>query len=142
MKRDSDKFHLMKVFHAVALKGSFTAAAKNLGMTVSSVSKAVKQLENSLQTRLLHRTTRSQSLTDSGRDYLLTAQRILTELKDLEERIQQQGNEPSGLLKITAPTALGQFFIGPRIHEFMRVHPQITIDLTLNNRMIYITEEG
>ncbi|MCJ8270251.1 MAG: LysR family transcriptional regulator, partial [Psychrosphaera sp.] len=142
MKRDSDKFHLMKVFQMVALKGSFTKAAYELSMTVSSVSKAVNQLETSLQTRLLHRTTRSQSLTDSGREYLLSAQRILGEFKDLEERLRQRGNEPSGRLRIAAPTGLGQFLIAPNIPEFARAHPKVQIDLVLNDRLTDITEEG
>lgn len=142
MKRESDKFHLMKVFQTVAIKGSFTKAANELSMTVSSVSKAVNQLETSLQTRLLHRTTRSQSLTDSGREYLLSAQRILGEFKDLEERLRQHGNEPSGKLRIAAPTGLGQFFIAPKIPEFSHAYPRITLDLVLNDRITDITEEG
>ena len=70
MKRDLDKYHLMKVFNAVALEGSFTNAATRLNMTVSSVSKAVNQLEAVLGSRLLNRTTRKQSLTDAGRIYI------------------------------------------------------------------------
>jgi DNA-binding transcriptional LysR family regulator len=132
----------MKVFHAVAVKGTLTKAALELGMTLSSVSKAVQQLERNLQTKLLYRTTRSQSLTDSGHIYLRSAKHILSELKVLEEGILLTGNEPSGLLRIAAPTALGQSLIAPKIYLFMQKHPQITIDLILDNRIIDITEEG
>jgi len=132
----------MKVFHQVVINESFTKAAYELNMTVSSVSKAIQQLENSLKTKLLYRTTRKQSLTDSGRDYLLASQEILTRFKELEEQIQQQGNEPSGLLKISAPTALGQFIIAAKMHEFMLTYPKIHIDLILNENIVDITEQG
>ena len=142
MRRENDKFHLMNVFHQVAIKGSFTKAAQSLGMTTSSVSKAVSQLENTLQTKLLNRTTRNQSLTDSGRIYVATAQQMLGQLKDLEERIQNQQFEPSGLLRVTMPSALGQFFIGPKIHEFMHQYPKIRLDLVLSENIVDITEQG
>jgi DNA-binding transcriptional LysR family regulator len=142
MRRETDKFHLMRVFHEVAIKGSFTKAAEALGMKVSSVSKAVQQLETSLKTRLLHRTTRSQSLTDSGREYLLIAHKVLAEIKDLEERLLREGNEPSGRLRIAAPTALGQFLIGPKLHQFSKAYPQIKIDLVLSEKVMDITEQG
>ena len=142
MKRDTDKFHLMKVFHMVATKGSFTDGAKELGMTVSSVSKAVQQLESNLRTKLLYRTTRSQSLTDSGKIYLAQARLILADIKALEEQLLQQAQHPSGTLRVTAPIAIGQFFLSPKIHEFMRLYPQIRIELFLSDRVVDVTEEG
>lgn len=142
MKRENDKYHLMKVFHEVAIKGSFTKAAQSLAMTTSSVSKAVNQLEQSLQTKLLFRTTRSQSLTDSGRLYVSTAKQMLAQLRELEERLHTQRDEPSGLLRITMPTALGQFFIAPKIHEFMQSYPKIGIDMELNEGLVDITKQG
>jgi len=142
MRRENDKFHLMNVFHEVAQKGSFTKAAQDLGMTTSSVSKAVSQLEDALQVKLLNRTTRHQSLTDSGRIYVITAKQMLDQLKELEARIQNQHIEPSGMLRVTMPTALGQFFIGPKIHEFMLKHPKIQLDLVLNENLVDITAQG
>jgi len=142
MRRENDKFHLMNVFHQVAMKGSFTKAARSLGMTTSSVSKAVTQLETTLQVKLLNRTTRNQSLTDSGRIYVATAQQMLGQLKELEERVQNQQLEPSGLLRVTMPSALGQFFIGPKVHEFMLLYPKIRLDLVLSENIVDITEQG
>jgi DNA-binding transcriptional LysR family regulator len=142
MRRENDKFHLMNVFHEVAIKGSFTKAAQSLGMTTSSVSKAVTQLEEALQVKLLNRTTRSQSLTDSGRIYVTSAKQMLGQFKALEARIKNQHIEPSGQLRVTMPSALGQFFVGPRIHEFMLRYPKIHIDLVLNENLLDITEQG
>ncbi|GLX80268.1 LysR family transcriptional regulator [Thalassotalea insulae] len=142
MRRENDKFHLMKVFHEVANNGSFTQAAKSLGMTTSSVSKAVHQLENSLQAKLLNRTTRNQSLTDSGRQYLNTAKLMLGQLQSLEENIKNQTTEASGLLRITMPSALGQFFIAPKLHTFKKAYPKVQLDLVLNEHLVDITEQG
>jgi len=132
----------MKVFHAVAVKGTLTKAALELGMTLSSVSKAVQQLERNLKTKLLYRTTRSQSLTDSGHMYLRSAKHILSELKVLEESILQTGDEPTGLLRIAAPTGLGQSLIAPKVYQFMQSYPKVTVDLILDNKIIDITKEG
>ena len=142
MKRGIDKFHLMTVFNKVAMKSSFTLAAKELGMTVSSVSKAVQQLEYSLGTKLLFRTTRNQSLTDSGHAYLKASSNILLECRRLEENIYYQSSEPFGNLKIAAPTALGQFLISPSIHKFMKLYPKIKVELILGDNLIDITEQG
>jgi len=142
MRRENDKFHLMTVFHEVAIKGSFTKAAQSLSMTTSSISKAVTQLEDALQVKLLNRTTRSQSLTDSGRIYVTSAKQMLGQFKALEARIKKQHVEPSGQLRVTMPSALGQFFIGPKIHEFMLRYPKIELDLVLSENLIDITEHG
>ncbi len=142
MRRENDKFHLMKVFHEVAIKGSFTQAASSLNMTTSSVSKAVHQLEQSLQAKLLNRTTRHQSLTDSGHQYLNSAKLMLAQLQSLEESIKNQTTEPAGLLRVTMPSALGQFFIAPKLHQFQRAYPKVQLDLVLNEQLVDITEQG
>jgi DNA-binding transcriptional LysR family regulator len=142
MRRENDKFHLMNVFHEVAISGSFTKTAESLGMTTSSVSKAVNQLENALQVKLLNRTTRHQSLTDSGRIYVSTAKTMLSQLKELEERVQSQNIEPSGLFRVIMPSALGQFFVGPKMHEFMLRYPKVQLDLVLSENLVDITEQG
>jgi LysR family transcriptional regulator for bpeEF and oprC len=142
MRRENDKFHLMNVFYEVTINGSFTKAAQSLGMTTSSVSKAVTQLEDSLHVKLLNRTTRNQSLTDNGRVYVSYAKQMLGQFKELEQRIKNQHIEPSGLFRVTMPTALGQFFIGPRIHEFLLRYPKIELDLVLSDSLVDITEQG
>ncbi len=142
MRRENDKFHLMNVFNEVVVKGSFTQAAISLNMTTSSVSKAVYQLENTLQAKLLNRTTRSQSLTDSGRQYFNSAKLMLAQLQSLEESIKSQTTEPSGLLRVTMPSALGQFFIAPKLHNFQIAYPKVKLDLLFSENLIDITEQG
>lgn len=142
MRRENDKFHLMRVFHEVAVCGSFTKAATALSMTTSSVSKAVNQLEQQLQTKLLHRTTRHQSLTDTGREYVNAAKVLLNQVAALEERIQGHHQQVSGKLRITMPAALGQFFLAPRLHEFLTLHPKVDIELIMEEDIIDITEQG
>lgn len=142
MKRESDKFHLMSVFHEVAIQGSFTKAAEALDMTTSSVSKVVNQLEKSLNVKLLNRTTRNQSLTENGRLYLSYAKQLLSQFKEMEHRVQSQHIEPKGTLKVAMPSALGQFFLAPHLHEFIERYPQINIDLVLGEVVVDIAEQG
>lgn len=142
MRRENDKFHSMCVFHEVVTQGSFTKAAESLDMTISSVSKAVNQLETSLNVKLLHRTTRTQSLTDSGQLYMGYAGQLLNQFKEMEQLVQQQDAEPTGVLKVAIPTALGQFFLSPRLHEFMKAFPKIKVELTLSEAIVDIASQG
>lgn len=142
MRRENDKFHLMSVFHEVAVQGSFTKAAEALAMTTSSVSKMVTQLEKSLEVKLLNRTTRHQSLTDSGRIYLHYAQQMLSQFKEMEQRVQNQHVEPAGTLRVAMPSALGQFFLAPKLHKFMQDYPKISIDLVLSEGIVDICAQG
>ncbi|WP_444931349.1 LysR family transcriptional regulator [Microbulbifer sp. SSSA002] len=142
MEASLDRFHLIQVFNTVARQGSFTRAARELGSTVSAVSKAIQQLEQRLGTRLIHRTTRAQSLTDAGRDYLETTERILTDLREVEERLHSTKGQPSGLLRVTVPTALGQFWLAPRLAQFTSRYPDIRLDLILDDQLRDLTGEG
>lgn len=142
MARDVDRFQLMRVFQQVAYQGSFTKAAAVLDMSTSSVSKAVSQLEQLLSAKLLYRTTRQLNLTDNGRLYLDQAGQILAQLRALEERVGGGGDTLSGRLRITAPTALGQFFLAPQLPRFKRDYPGIGIDLILSDRVLDMTGEG
>ena len=142
MRRENDKFHFMYVFHEVANQGSFTKAAEALEMTTSSVSKVVSQLEKSLAVKLLNRTTRHQSLTDSGRIYLNYAQQMLAQFKEMEQRVQGQHIEPAGILRVAMPSALGQFFLAPKLHEFTHTYPKINIELVLTEGIVDISAQG
>ena len=142
MSRAVDRFQLMRVFQQVAHLGSFTKAAAALDMTTSSVSKSVSQLEALLSAKLLYRTTRQQSLTDSGRLYLKQAEQILAQLLALEEQVGASSHRPSGRLRITVPTALGQFALAPQLPQFKRDYPDIGLDLILSDSMLDMTGEG
>lgn len=142
MRRENDKFHLMQVFHEVATHGSFTKAAELLNMTTSSVSKAVNQLEKSLNVKLLNRTTRHQNLTDSGQLYLGFARQLLAQFKEMEQQVQHQNVEPTGFLRVAMPSALGQFFVSPKLHEFIKVYPKINVELMLGEAIVDVASQG
>ncbi|WP_085908420.1 LysR family transcriptional regulator [Kiloniella majae] len=142
MRRPSDKFHLMSVFHTVVQTGAFNKAAEQMDMKPSSVSKAISQLEQLLDAKLLYRTTRNLSLTDIGNYYYDQCRHILKDVVTLEDTIGALQNEPSGTLRITAPTAFGQYFLGPRLSIFLEKYPNINIDLDLTEKLRDITKEG
>lgn len=142
MRRENDKFHFMYVFHEVVNQGSFTKAAESLNMTTSSVSKAVNQLEKSLNVKLLNRTTRHQNLTDSGLLYMGYARQLLTQFKEMEQQVQQQNAEPTGYLRVAMPAALGQFFLSPKLHEFIKLYPKINIELILSEAIVDVASQG
>ncbi len=142
MRRENDKFHYMHVFHEVVNQGSFTKAADALDMTTSSVSKVVTQLEGSLGVKLLNRTTRHQSLTDSGRLYMAYAGQLLNQFKEMEQQVQNQDIEPTGDLRVAMPTALGQFFLTPSLHQFLKSYPKINIELILGESIVDVAAQG
>ena len=142
MRRENDKFYFMYVFHEVVNHGSFTKAAESLNMTTSSVSKAVNQLEKSLNVKLLNRTTRNQNLTDSGQLYMGYARQLLTQFKEMEQQVQHQNVEPTGFLRVAMPAALGQFFLSPKLHEFIKAYPKINIELILSEAIVDVASQG
>ncbi len=137
-----DTIDQMRMFVAVTETGSFTAAGDRLGLSKNLISKGVAELEARLGARLLHRTTRSLSLTDAGQRYLGRCKQLLSELDVLEESINADDTQLRGTLRITAPTTFGELYIVSAATEFARLHPGITIDLRLNDRFVDIVGEG
>jgi DNA-binding transcriptional LysR family regulator len=106
-----DKLTSMKVFAAVARLGSFSAAAEEMGISRAMASKYMSDLENSLDVRLLNRTTRQLSLTEVGSTYQVRINNILAEIEETEQAITQLQSEPRGILKIMAPPSFGSFHL-------------------------------
>lgn len=130
------------IFVEVARQQSFAAAARELGLSSSAVSKQVLNLETELRTKLLNRTTRQVSLTEEGALYLARASRALEELQEASEAINELKTTPRGLLRVSIPTTLGtQYMKGP-IAEFALLHPEVTLDVQFEDRLIDIAEEG
>ncbi len=129
-------------FLKVSELGSFTAAAKHLGISKAHASQQVSELEKTLHAKLLHRTTRSLSLTESGRLLKLHAQNIENELVSAEASVKSLSGEVSGTLKIVAPNTTSRHFLAPYIHLFLKNHPNLTLDLEVTNRPVDIIEEG
>ncbi|TAK48606.1 MAG: LysR family transcriptional regulator [Xanthobacteraceae bacterium] len=137
-----DRLTGMEVFSKIAAVGSLSAAARALGLSQTMVTKHVAALETHLGVRLLHRTTRRLTLTEAGRRYLESCDRILADIADAESAAAADRIEPRGTLRINAPVSLGTREIAPAIAEFCRLHPAITVELGVNDRVVDLIEEG
>jgi DNA-binding transcriptional LysR family regulator len=137
-----DRFVAMRVFIRAVELGSFSAAAQALRSSPQLVGKQVGQLEAHLGVQLLHRTTRRQSLTDFGRVFYDRAKIILADVEAAESLAAEALATPTGRLRVNAPVSFGMHALAPRLPEFLRDHPQVTVDLTLNNRAIDLVDEG
>ncbi|WP_312935873.1 LysR family transcriptional regulator, partial [Pseudomonas sp.] len=127
----------MDVFARVAEAGSFSAAARALGLTPSAVSRVVARTEHRLGTRLLLRTTRAITLTPEGEAYLRGARRILADLQEVEEAITDQG-VPRGRLRVSAALGHGRLSVVPLVTAFSARYPQVTVDLALGDEVVDI----
>jgi DNA-binding transcriptional LysR family regulator len=132
----------MGLFQLVATRGSLSAAARELGISTSAVSKRLARLERHLGVRLLHRTTRRLSLTDEGDLYLQGAARILADIDDLEHRVGNRRVTPQGLLRVNAPFGFGRRHVAPGLLEFARRYPDVQVQLDLSDRPLPLVEEG
>ncbi|HEY8375503.1 MAG TPA: LysR family transcriptional regulator [Nannocystis sp.] len=128
-------------FVAVVESGSFTAAAEELGLPKSSVSRGITRLEEELGVRLLHRTTRRLHLTDAGTAFYHKARSALAALEEAAHVAADLGHEPRGTVRVTAPVDLGEFMAEPLV-RFSRMYPQIEVDLVLTARLIDLVREG
>ena len=137
-----DKIDSMRVFVRVADLGSFAAAAKALDMSPTMAAKHVQEIEARLGARLIHRTTRRQSLTEVGRVYLERSKGLLADFDATEASATEQQAEPRGLLRVTAPVVLGTHGLAPLLGEFMALCPQVSVELALHDRVVDLVDEG
>ena len=137
-----DRFTALRVFRTVVDCGSFAAAARELRLSNAAVSKNVAELEAHLGTRLLNRTTRSMSLTESGAIYHERVGRVLDELHEAETALGPMQQEPKGLLRVNAPLTLTLTALSPVMHKFLERYPELTVDLQMDDRRVNIIEEG
>lgn len=132
----------MQVFCTVVDRGSFVGAAEPLEMSKAAISRYVSALEERLGTRLLHRTTRRLSLTDEGRQFYHQAKEVLAMLDEAEDAVSSAAPEPSGLLRVNAPVSFGILHLAPLWADFMRAYPKIELEISLNDRLVDLVEEG
>lgn len=137
-----DRLTSMAVFVRSVELGSFTAAAEALNMSPQLVGKNVSFLEQHLGVRLLNRTTRHHSLTEAGRHFFERAKIILAEVDAAESFAEEARTLPRGRLKINAPVTFGINALAPRLYLFMQQYPDVSLELTLNNRMVDLIDEG
>ncbi|WP_437618034.1 LysR substrate-binding domain-containing protein [Sorangium sp. So ce1151] len=131
----------MRAFLEVARRQSFSAAAKALGLTSSSVSKQVARLEERLRAKLLKRTTRRVSLTEAGHLYAERAARILSDVEEAERAVAELDGTPRGALRISAPTVLGTIRVAPAVLACRARYPELRIDLDLTDRLVDLVAE-
>lgn len=137
-----DRLTGIVAFARAASLGSYTAAARSLGISPSAVSKSVQRLEQQLGLRLFSRTTRSLVLTPEGSNLHERALRLLREVEDIHQAAVAARSEPSGTLKITASVPVGVHLIAPLLPRFRDRFPKVSIDLRLGDRFIDLIEEG
>ena len=123
----------MTAFVASVKSGSFTAAAKQLGLTRSTIGKRIARLEARLNVRLLQRNTRNLAPTDEGRLFYERCTAVLEELENAEQCLAQRSIEPQGRLKISAPLVLGKTILPPLLADFLHRYPQTSIELSLTD---------
>lgn len=137
-----DRFQEMQVFVAVAQAQGFSAAARRLGLSAASVTRAVAALEQRIGTLLLTRTTRSVHLSEAGQRYLEDCRRILAEVQEAEDSAAGSHAQPRGQLTITAPVLFGELFVTPVMVRYLDQFPEVTINGLLVDRVVSMVEEG
>ncbi|WP_457580362.1 LysR substrate-binding domain-containing protein [Ensifer canadensis] len=137
-----DLLAAMRSFRRVVELQSFSKAAEEQLQSNASISKQIRQLEGRLGTVLIVRTTRRMSLSESGRSYFTECCRLLDELDDLERKTSGETGDINGRLRINAPLSFGLTVLAPMLARFMMLHPQLKVDMTLDDHVLDIVSEG
>jgi DNA-binding transcriptional LysR family regulator len=132
----------IRAFVQVFDAGGFSSAARQHGRSKALLSKYVTDLEDYLGVRLMNRTTRKLSLTEAGEAYYREASQLLQQLDDLDATISDQTAEPRGLLRISAARNFGETTLAPAIFAFLAKHPNVSVDIRLEDRFVDLVDEG
>lgn len=137
-----DRLLAMTVFAQVVELGGFARAAERLEISTSAASRYLAELEAHLQTRLLHRTTRKLSLTESGREYYERCVQLLADLDEAERSAGAQASDPRGTLRVTCSLNFAVRHLAPAISAFTARHPSVKFDVSLSERIVDLVDEG
>lgn len=137
-----DRFDGMRAFVRVVEAGSFTRAAETLGMSRTSVTQLVQQLEAHLRLKLLNRTTRKVNVTADGAAYYERVVRLLAELHDIENNLPGSSNAPRGLLRVDVPSPFANMILVPALPAFHARYPEIQFDLGASDRKVDLIGEN
>jgi len=137
-----DRIDAMRVFVATLDEGSLAAAGRKLGRSRAAVSRAIAFLEERLGAQLLHRTTRSIKMSESGERYAATCRRVLTDLEEAEMVAAAERSAPRGTLTLAAPVLPGEAVLRPILDAFMEAYPAVSARLHLLDRPVKLIEEG
>lgn len=133
---------VMRLFVRVVEEGSFSAAARFFGITPSAVSRQVSQLEQELGTRLFHRTTRKQNLTEAGQVYFQHASRIVVDIETANLAVSQLTDEPSGSLYATVEADYAVAFIAPILPDFLKMYPKVQVRLSMSSGHLDVVDSA
>jgi DNA-binding transcriptional LysR family regulator len=141
MEASMDRFEAMSIVLAVAEAGSLSAAARRQKAPLATVSRKVSELEAHLRTRLFNRSSRALVPTDAGRSYIAAAKRILADVAEAERAASGEYTTPRGDLIVSAPVALGRYYLQPVLTEFLAAFPEVDVQLNLQDRSVNLVEE-
>ena len=136
-----DTLEMMQVYCRVVESGSFTRTAEQMNLSKAAVSKYIRELEGRLDARLLNRTTRSISATETGELYYERSLSILNQLEMLETDILALQKNVRGHLRVTMPTTFGEMFILPHLQGFLDTYPELSVDILLSDQFISLVDE-
>jgi DNA-binding transcriptional LysR family regulator len=137
-----DRIDAMRAFVTAVDRGSLASAARGLGHSPATVTRAMALLEGKLGMRLLHRSTRALRLTEFGETYYVTCREVLSALDMAERGAAAEQEQPSGLLTLTAPLRFGQLYVRPILDAFLDANPAVRARLILLDRVVNLVEEG
>jgi DNA-binding transcriptional LysR family regulator len=137
-----DRLQSMRVFAKVVEQGSFVRAGAALSLSNAVVTRHVAELESHLGTRLLNRTTRRLSLTETGSAYLERVRQILQDIDDADTIASSQANRPAGALRIYSHLGFGQLQLAKLLPQYAQQFPNVTLDVTLSDRTVDLVEDG
>jgi DNA-binding transcriptional LysR family regulator len=137
-----DLLAAFQVFVRVSESGSFSAVARELGLSQPAISRQIAALEDHFGERLLHRTTRSLTLTDDGRDLLVHATRVLDSLQEAETAVGRRRGTVAGMVRLSVPVIFGRLYLVPRIGQLLAAHPALEVDVLFNDTLVDLVAEG
>jgi DNA-binding transcriptional LysR family regulator len=137
-----DRLAAMETFICAVETGSFSAAAKRLGVGQPAVSKSIASLEEALGTRLLLRTTRGLTPTEAGQTYFEAARRTVDQANEADAAVQGAGAGFNGRLRVSAPVTFASLHVVPYLGPLLQKHPQLTVEVILDDRSVDLVEEG
>ena len=137
-----DKLRAITVFRRVIELGSFKAAAEDMSLSKAAISKNINELEDYLKTPLINRTTRKMHITESGQRYYDHVRTILDELSHADLSIIESAHKLRGLIKVSVPMSMGILQLNPAICEFMQLHPEISVEIIMNDHYVDLVEQG
>jgi DNA-binding transcriptional LysR family regulator len=132
----------LRMFLAIADEGGLTAAGAKLGLSRALVSKHLLALESRLGVRLFHRTTRRLSLTEAGHAFRERCAHAVADIDEAMRCASDSASAPRGTLRLTAGHAFGSRYITPALADYLTQHPEVRVDLSLNDRLVDIVDEG